>query len=128
MDPGLLKILPSGVGVYLNTFTDIYGSRIIFAGRNKVFTRANKEQLRDSYHAVYVFDTRERMMENDVNLHKKEIRFDSTCKIKTSLKIEDEILQEMGVEPGLELEKLVDIPGFWVNFLFGDKDLIKRVP
>ena len=30
-DPLLLKILLSGVGVYLSPFTDIYGSRIIFA-------------------------------------------------------------------------------------------------
>ena len=43
---------------------------------------------------MYAFDTRERMIENDDNLHKKEIRFESTGKIKTSLYsslIEDEI-------------------------------------
>ena len=40
------------------------------------------------------------MIENNDNLHKKEIRFDSNGKIKTSLyssPIEDEILQEMGL-------------------------------
>ena len=59
------------------------------------------------------------MTEKDDNLHKKEIRFDSTGKIKTSLyssPIEDEILHEMGFEPGLELEKLVGEPGFLANF------------
>ena len=52
------------------------GSRIIFAGPNKVFTQTNKEQLRDSNHAVYAFDTREKMIEAKDNMHKKEIRFD----------------------------------------------------
>ena len=69
-------VLPSGVGVYLSPFKDVRGSRIIFAGPNKVFTQTNKEQLRDSNHAVYAFDTREKMIEANDNMHKKEIRFD----------------------------------------------------
>ena len=59
------------------------------------------------------------MIENNDNMHKKEIRFDSIGKIKTSLyssPIEDEILQEMG----FELEKLVDEPGFLANFVIDD--------
>ena len=31
--------------------------------------------------------------------------------------IEDDILQEMGFEPGLELDKLIDTPDFVANFL-----------
>ena len=119
IQPALLRVLPSGVGVYLSHFKDVWGSRIIFVGPNKVFTQANKKQLRDSNHAVYAFDARERMFESNNNLHKKEIRFDSTGKIKTSLyssPIEDEILQEMGFEPGFELEKVVDEAGFLANF------------
>ena len=99
----------------------MWSSRIIFAGPNKVFTQANNKQLRDSNHAVYAFDTREKVIENNDNLHKKEIRFDSIGKIKTSLyssAIEDEILQEMGFEPEFNLENLVDKPGFLANFLF----------
>ena len=41
---------------------------------------------------------------------KREIRFDSKCKIKTSFyssPIEDEILHGIGLEPGFDLEKLV---------------------
>ena len=40
----LIRVLPSGVGVYLSTFKDVLGSRIIFAGPNKVLTQANIEQ------------------------------------------------------------------------------------
>ena len=103
IQPTLLKVLPSGVGVYLNPLKDVWRSRIIFTGPNKVFTKTNKEQLRDSNHAVYAFNTREGMDEDDHNLQNKEIRFDS---------IEDDILQEMG----FELEKLVDEPEFLANF------------
>ena len=44
-------------------------------------------------------------------------------KVQTSFftsPIEDEILQEMGFEPGFELEKQVDNPGFLINFLNTD--------
>ena len=34
----LLRVLPSGVRVYLSPFKVVWGSRIIFAGPNKVFT------------------------------------------------------------------------------------------
>ena len=35
LQPILLTVLPSGVGVYLSPFKDIWGSRIIFAGPHK---------------------------------------------------------------------------------------------
>ena len=54
IQPTLIKVLPSGVGVYLSPFKDIWGSRIIFAGPNKEFTRANK--VPGSNHAVYMID------------------------------------------------------------------------
>ena len=56
IQPTLIKVLPSGVGVYLSPFKDIWGSRIIFAGPNKEFTKANKEQVRRSNHADYMKD------------------------------------------------------------------------
>ena len=123
IQPTLLKVLPSGVGVYLSSFKDIWGSRIIFAGPNKVFTKANKEQSRDLSHAVYAFESSEELDDNSGELKTREIRFDSIGRIKTSLyssPIEDDILQEMGFEPGFELEKLVDEPEFLANFLFED--------
>ena len=60
------------------------------------------------------------MIENNDNMHKKEIRVDSIGKIKTSLyssPIEDESLQEMGFELRFELKKLVDEPRFLASFV-----------
>ena len=57
-------------------------------------------------------------------MNNREIRFDSTGKIKTffqSSLIEDEILQEMGFEPGFDLEKLVDEPKYLAKFVIDDK-------
>ena len=34
----LIRVLSSGVGVYLSHFKNVWGSRIIFAGHSKVFT------------------------------------------------------------------------------------------
>ena len=39
LDPVLIKVLPSGIAVYLSPFKDIYGSRMIFAGPHKSFTK-----------------------------------------------------------------------------------------
>ena len=49
----LLRVLSSGVGFYLSPFKDLWGSRIIFAGPSKFFTQANKDQQRETIHAVY---------------------------------------------------------------------------
>ena len=98
------------------------GIRIIFAGSNKEFTKANKEQLRDSNQSVYAFESSEELKDNSGDLQTREIRFDSIGRIKTSLyssPIEDDILQEMGFEPGFELEKVVEEPDFLTNlFVF----------
>ena len=55
IQPVQIRVLPSGVGVYLSLFKDVWGSRIIFAGTSKVFTQANKDQQRESNqnHEVY---------------------------------------------------------------------------
>ena len=42
LDPTLIKILPSGVGVYRSAFRDIWGFNLIFAGPHKTFTSANR--------------------------------------------------------------------------------------
>ena len=75
IQPTLLKVLPSGDGVYLSLFKDVWGSRIIFAGPNKVFTQANREQQRDSNHAVYAVDLKEQMILTNDGIHSKEISF-----------------------------------------------------
>ena len=51
--PVLLRVLPSGAGVYLSQFKDIWGSRIIFAGPSKSFTSANKELESKTVYAIY---------------------------------------------------------------------------
>ena len=58
IQPVLIKVLPSGVGVYLSPFEDVEGSRIIYAGPSKCFTRIDNEQNQESNHAIYtVFGT-----------------------------------------------------------------------
>ena len=53
-----MKVLPSGVGVYLSQFKDVNGSRIIFAGPSKWFTRADNDCNPESNYAIYsVFGT-----------------------------------------------------------------------
>ena len=49
----LLRVLSSGIGVYLSPFKDVWGSRIIFAGPSKFFTWANKEQQKETVHTIY---------------------------------------------------------------------------
>ena len=41
LDPVLVKVLSSGIAVYLSPFKDIYGSRIIFAGPHRSFTKSD---------------------------------------------------------------------------------------
>ena len=53
IQPILLRVLPSGVGVYLSQFKDIWGLRIIFAGPSKLFTLANKEIESKTVYAIY---------------------------------------------------------------------------
>ena len=52
IQPVLIKVLPTGVRVYLSPFEDVWGSRIIFAGPSKIFTQENKDQQRGSNYAV----------------------------------------------------------------------------
>ena len=51
--PILLQILPSGVAVYKSPFTDIWGSRLIFAGPHSSFTKANGGIKADITNAVF---------------------------------------------------------------------------
>ena len=74
--------------------------------------------MKGSNHAVYLSNT-ESIEDNDSE-PKKEVRFESKGKVQISLftsPIEDNILQEMGFEPGFELEKFIDTPDFVANFL-----------
>ena len=52
IQPVLIKVLPSGVGVYPSPFKDVDGSRIIYAGPSKCFTRMDNGQNLDSNYAI----------------------------------------------------------------------------
>ena len=47
------RIQPTLLWVLLSPFKDVWGSRIIFAGPSGFFTQANKDQQRETIHAVY---------------------------------------------------------------------------
>ena len=83
IQPVLLRVLPSGVGVYLSPFKDVRGSRIIFAGPSKFFTQANKDQQRETIHAVYSVrkDYLDKPVETNII---GELRSESIIKVKIS--------------------------------------------
>ena len=80
----LIRVLLSGVGVYLSPFKDVWGSRIIFAVPCKVFTQANKDQQRESNHAVYSLYSRGILGDSIDYKNERDVWFYSTCKMKTS--------------------------------------------
>ena len=53
LSPILLKILPSSIAVYRSPFTDIWGSRLIFAGPHSSFTKANGAIKADISNAIF---------------------------------------------------------------------------
>ena len=53
LDPVLIKILESGIAVYLSPFKDIYGSRLIFAGPHKSFTKSDDGLTNEMSNAVF---------------------------------------------------------------------------
>ena len=81
IQPVLIRVLPSGVGVYLSLFKDVSGSRIIFSDPSKILTQANRDQQRESHHAVYSLNSRENLVKSIDCVNKREVRFDSKCKM-----------------------------------------------
>ena len=53
LDPVLIKILASGIAVYLSPFKDIYGSRLIFAGPHRSFTKSDDGLKTEMSNAVF---------------------------------------------------------------------------
>ena len=62
LDPTLIEVLPSGIGVYRSPFVDVFGSDIIFAGPHATFTRGN--QSMDSHISQAIFKIRTLSQEN----------------------------------------------------------------
>ena len=84
IQPVLIKVLPSGVGVYLSPFKDVDGSRIIYAGLSKCFTRIDDEQNLDSNFAIYtVFGTGIENEPSNTELY-REYRFKPKDMVKIS--------------------------------------------
>ena len=96
IQPVLMKVLPSGVGVYLSPFRDVNGSRIIYAGRSKWFTRTDNDCTQNSNYAIYsVFGTNIRdKVDNELN---------NDCLNKG--RINDNVVQQ---SPGANLIKISD--------------------
>ena len=91
LDPVLIKVLPSGVAVYLSPFKDIYGSRLIFAGPHKSFTRGNDENYAEMSNAVFLI--RERILE-DMNDEMEERCYAITTNEKLGLTINPHPINE----------------------------------
>ena len=53
LDPVFIKILALGIAVYLSPFKDIYGSRLIFAGLHKSFTKSDDGLKNEMSNAVF---------------------------------------------------------------------------
>jgi len=53
MNPTLITVLPSGVGVYKSPFADIWGSRYIFAGPHAVFSGGDTNKSDGLTHAIF---------------------------------------------------------------------------
>ena len=54
LDPTLIKILPSGIAVYLSPFKDVFGSRVIFGGPHKSFTKEDDGLKTKMSNAVFL--------------------------------------------------------------------------
>ena len=83
IQPVLIRVLQSGVVAYRSPFKDVGGSQIIFAGFSKFFTQANKDQQRESSHAVYSVyrDKLNKSMEYNII---GELRSESISKVQIS--------------------------------------------
>ena len=77
----LIRVLLSGVGVYLSPFKDVWGSRIIFAGLSKVFSQANKDQQRESNRAVNSLYSRDILGDSIDYMNERDVMFDSICNL-----------------------------------------------
>ena len=111
LDPTLIEILPSGIGVYESPFVDIFGSNIIFAGPHAIFTREN--QSLESHLSQAVFKLR--TMAHDFTNPSRELPVRLIANKQENIyfyptPISDQDLTEAGgqVEPEEDLEHKVE--------------------
>ena len=79
----LIKVLPSGVGVYLSP-SKMYMSLESYLLAQAKYSLKLITQKRESNHAVYSLYSREHLKDWIDCVNKGEVRFDSECKIKAS--------------------------------------------
>ena len=104
----LIRVLLSGVGVYLSPFKDVWGSRIIFAGLSKVFSQANKDQQRESNRAVNSLYSRDILGDSIDYMNERDVRFDYSCKMKTSSHL-GSIKDRIGIKCSDKAKKQINI-------------------
>ena len=68
MDPVLIGILPSGLGVYRSVFTDIYGSNICFGGPHPSFSKASRPPD-SSYASTSLFINQMALFQDEIHQH-----------------------------------------------------------
>ncbi len=61
LDPVFVKVLPSGIAMYMSLFKDILGSRLVFAGPHISFTKADNGIKSEMLNAVFLI--REKILE-----------------------------------------------------------------
>ena len=127
LHPILIKILPSGVGVFLSPFKDKWGSRIIFAGPSKAFTTGNNDLKTDISHEVFSIHQdieREENLREEVN----QVHFSIPVNDKLGLAVDpyafskDDYL-ELGGETETTLEEKVDNELFLEDYIWKNNQL-----
>ena len=68
MDPVLIGILPSGLGVYRSVFTDIYGSNICFGGPHPSFSKSFQSPDA-SYASTSLFVNQMSLFQDEISQH-----------------------------------------------------------
>ena len=111
LDPAPVKILPSGIAVYLSPFKDIYGSRLIFAGPHKSFTKSDEGLKMDMSNAVFLIRNQ---VDDEVFEHREDRCYSITTNRGLGLTVnpypinEDDILESNGMIPEQFEESLDD--------------------
>ena len=102
LDPVLVKILPSGVAVYRSPFKDIYGSRMIFAGPHKSFTKDDNGVKIEMSNAVFfirdLIPTQEEISDESIGM-KDEFFGHSVLAAEAGKGVAEELLIDLDVKP-----------------------------
>ena len=113
LNPVLVKILPSGVAVYRSPFKDVFGSRMIFAGPHKSFTK-DDNGVKMSNAVFFLRDqtpVQEEITDEPDSLDDDLIDF-SVLAADAGKGVAEELLKDLEfdpAEPGVAEELLIDL-------------------